>query len=266
MERQSNDSQSHKITERLLTNEDPLLGYLCLPLFQELHEYGYQFKLMISATAGAWQLDRDGDFVNTKLYIIKAILGELNHEQLTHELLHVWLDHKGFAHYLEIQKALNSDAKNTINDYIFPVAFNTSMAENQRFIDFNNRLAHVKMLDQFIALGFDKANFLFTKPDFEKLKQSYMSKINLWNTSKGYCVLLDYWSLRLINKMETLTDEEVETLDGLLRERSLEWYNFAQKMYESWQKDFCAIDNLGFYKKLVYEYSRLNQKNILEKE
>jgi hypothetical protein len=167
------------------------------------------------------------------------------------------METKGFTYYTEISEKLCEDYIKVINCDIFNNKQNFCLELNGNFVEFENRLAHLKMLEQFIILGFNKANFLYSTPNFERLKQSYKFKITVFETSQVHDILLDYWSLGLIKKMETLTIVEVETLENLLKKRSEPWFDFSEMMYESWEEDFRGIDNIGFYKKLVGEYKSL---------
>jgi hypothetical protein len=251
MEQQNHNNPKAKtsVNDGRLTADSIHLNDLNRPLFNELSADGYHFTLLSYLDAKPWELHRCEDFEKTRRYIIKAYSTESNCEQLTHELLHVWMEQKGFSYYLEIYNYLDSSAKNTINDYIFPVTFNTSLAANQRFKAFNNMLAHATMLDKFVALGFEKSRFLYSS-------QSIEQKIEKFN-NRETSFLMCYWHLRLIEKMETFSKEEIEILHKLLQVRSESWYEFSVIMYKSWVCEFLGVDNKGFYKKLVATYNRL---------
>jgi hypothetical protein len=266
MEQQNHNNPKAKTSKNdgLLTADSIHLNDLNRPLFDELIATGIAFYIEDIPCDKSWMVYKSKQV--DKTYTIICTSSVANPLQLTHELLHIWMELKGFCHYYDLDKKLSEENSKNYSEIIANHIFNNTkhrdLEMNNDFVEYDNRLAHVKMLVKFESLGFEKSDFLYTKPNFENLEQSYKSKIKDFDTGKVYSLLLDYWSLQLIDKMETLNNKEIKTLRELLQKRSEIWFDFAKKMYTAWIEEFSGIYNVNFYKKLVDEYDWLRQASL----
>lgn len=228
------------------------------PLFEKLLQTGYKFNFKTKSSNQAWSMKRS--LGEIKVYCITSTSKTPHPEQLTHELLHLWLETQGYIHYEEMELHLFPYLIYELIKIICPCDKRKPLASNDCYVEFDNMLAHVRMFEEYVGLGFDKTEFLYTKPCIIEKQNQYKFKIEDFDEKKICFLIMDFWNLKMIKKMGTLNAQEIETLEGLLQERSHPWFKFSEMMYKLWREDFRGIDNIGFYKRLVSEYDMLHTK------
>ncbi|RLJ32140.1 hypothetical protein CLU97_1586 [Chryseobacterium sp. 7] len=113
-------------------------------LYTSLLKQGFEINFEIDPSVSSW-------YAQPKFkYVIGAPTDELNHTAMAHELLHIKLEGMGFENSINIYKYFNEKTNE-----IFDANFVGNL---------NNSLAHFKMLDDFIQMGYSIDDFLQDTP------------------------------------------------------------------------------------------------------
>lgn len=153
----------------------------------------------ISPEDFCWGLSKQG----ANEYTIIAHNDQPSPENLTHELLHIKLEKEGFADMETAHKATNI-ARDVIEEY-------------------SNDLAHFKMIDDFVSMGFDKPGFLAaasyqTLSIYEKDLTDSSSRKNLYDFTVHLiraCLQVEFFDRNVLGDTQTLR-KIIEGIDAAL--------------------------------------------------
>jgi hypothetical protein len=225
-------------------------------LYDKLIAADVEIELSIDADAPTW-------YVRTKRsFKIGSPDGAPNKAGMAHELLHINLAMRGFDDVLGIYKYHNE--QNSLFDPDFIAAL-------------NNSLAHYKMIDDFIDLGFSVDEFLQDTPKKYFIDSILLSIIGMQVAHKaGTTKICDQTksiiqfctSAKLFNLYK---EKDPTTKNGVsdvvileqLKEIDKPLVEGLEQILDEWINTE-SIDNLGFYNRLNALLKRLNIPNSVD--
>lgn len=219
------------------------------PLLEELMSKGLVFYLEIFCYKNEdWVISKSEETYNI---IIRS--SQPNYEQLAHELLHAWLENKGFYDKRELDIKLSAASKTKLIKDVFGLKACNNFYQCIELTSFNNDLAHVHMFDKFVALGYEKEKFLFSNLLFKDYLEDLQRRLNPENLS-NYVVLKTFWSIKLYQRRNNLNKEEESCLLNILRRKNVYLFQFAERMYSHWLTNNNGYNNLDFFYYMIKEY------------
>lgn len=219
-------------------------------------------KLIAAGANISFEIDGDADswYVQEKLsFKIGSPDDNPNPASLAHELLHIQLKFKGFRNTSEIYGLYNED------NSIFTPDFIASL---------NNNVAHFKMLDEFLQMGFSVDEFLQDTPKKYFLDGMLLQTVLMVAQHNAgvaeirpqtreiilLCASAKLFELYKVKDPNTQNGLHPAGVMGPLKEINADLVNGLDKLFNEWN-EANTVDNPQFYHRLNALVQSLNIPN-----
>lgn len=200
----------------------------------------YKIEFEIDPSIPSWQVGNS--------YKISAPSADINPAAMAHELLHIDLDLKGFADNIYTYTLFNSKVTAFSPEFIGPM---------------NNNLAHFKMIDDFVQMGYPVDSFLQDTPKQYFLKGMIYKTIGLRTRFEAGALELSQEILEIIhlitgtklfelyNKIDPTisTGLHPDLVLGPLKEINFQLVTDIENLVEEWKKPEIN-NNIWFFSEL----------------
>ena len=225
-------------------------------LYEELRKAGVEIEFSINPQAEVWNVRP------IYKYKIESPDNVPNHAAMAHEMLHVKLNLRGFDGVLNIYKYYNE---------------RTSLFDLEFIGDFNNTLAHFKMFQSFLDMGFHVDEFLKDTPkkyflDGIIMQIPLLILAHKAGTAKkceeALAIIQLYTSLRFFDlylpyKDQTTNAVLTEPLRDQLREEFPDLIGYLDGFIDEWI-NADTVNNKGFYDRLDWMLKQLGYPNAVD--
>lgn len=212
------------------------------PLYEKLKAAGADISFDIDNTADTWYVQEK------KSFKIGSPDGNNNYAAMAHELLHIQLTLKGFSGTIDIYKHFNE------NNSVFTPDFIAHL---------NNNLAHFKMIDEFIGMGYNVDDFLQDTPKTYFLEGMLFQTVKLVAQHNAkiadpceqareivlLCASAKLFELYKIKDPNTVNGLHPDGVMDQLREINKELVDGLNTLFNEWNEAI-TTDNPQFYFRL----------------
>lgn len=211
-------------------------------LFEKLTGAGFDISFTIDNTAHTWYVREKTSFQ------IGSPDNNPNPAAMAHELLHIQLTFKGFGTTFDIYKHFNE------NNSIFTPEF---------IGELNNNVAHFKMIDDFLNLGYNIDEFLQDTPKtyflqgmlFQAMKMVVLHNAKISNQCEEVrdiillCASAKLFELYKLKDPDTKNGLHPDGIIGPLKEINPELVDGLIKLFDEWN-EANTVDNIQFFTRL----------------